>query len=86
LRSKILFERISSEEKRKLKLKEGKLVKQINHINVVIHEIRDYSMRSCRAFFQEGIEQSLRILYLKNDPVMRKKYYFEEALETIVNF
>jgi hypothetical protein len=29
------------------------------------------------------MEGALRILYLKNDPVMRKKYYFEEALEVL---
>jgi hypothetical protein len=34
-------------------------------------------LRSCKAFFQQGnMEEALRILYLKNDPVMRKKYYF----------
>jgi hypothetical protein len=50
---------------------------------VVKFEIGDYSLRSCRAFFQGSMEEALRILYLKNDPVMRKKYYFEEALEMV---
>ena len=44
---------------------------------MVKFEIENYSMRSCRAFFQGEIEESLKILYLKNDPVMRKKYYFD---------
>ena len=56
---------------------------KINHIKVVIHEIEDYSMRSCKAFFEGNTEESLRILYLKDDPVMRKKYYFDSALELV---
>jgi wobble nucleotide-excising tRNase len=56
---------------------------KINHIRVVIHEIEDYSVRSCRAFFSGNTEESLRILYLKDDPVMRKKYYFDSALDLV---
>ena len=68
---------------RSLKAKEGKLLKQIDHIKVVMLEVECYSVRSCKAFFQGEIEESLKILYLKNDPVMRKKYYFEDALGKI---
>ena len=52
---------------------------------MVIFEIEDYSVKSCRAYFNNEIEESLRILYTKNDPVMRKKYYFETGIEIINN-
>lgn len=55
-------------EKKKLWLE-----KQISHIEVVIYEIKEFSMRSCATFFQGDIEESLKILYLKDDPVMRKR-------------
>ena len=42
-------------------------------------------MRSCAAFFQGEIEESLKILYLKNDPVMRKKYYYLDALNKVMS-
>ena len=63
--------------------KKNLLEMKINHIRVVIHEIEDYSVRSCKAFFSGNTEESLRILYLKDDPVMRKKYYFDSALEFV---
>ena len=63
--------------------KRTSLEMKINHIRVVIHEIEDYSVRSCKAFFSGNTEESLRILYLKDDPVMRKKYYFDSALEVV---
>jgi len=47
---------------------------------MVIYEMKEFSMRSCAAFFQGDIEESLKILYLKDDPVMRKRNYFESAL------
>jgi hypothetical protein len=40
-------------------------------------------MRSCAAFFQGDIEESLKILYLKDDPVMRKRNYFKSALKIV---
>lgn len=40
-------------------------------------------MRSCEAFFSGNTDESLRILYMKDDPVMRKKYYFDSALEAV---
>lgn len=61
----------------------AKLEKQIEHIEVIKYEIGNYSVRSCAAFFQGNIEESLRVLYLKDDPVMRKKSYFESALQTV---
>ena len=63
--------------------KKNLLEMKMNHIRVVIHEIEDYSVRSCKAFFSGNTEESLRILYLKDDPVMRKKYYFDSALELV---
>lgn len=66
-------------------LKKQGLEMKMNHIRVVIHEIEDYSVRSCKAFFSGNTEESLRILYLKDDPVMRKKYYFDSALEVVTN-
>ena len=68
---------------RDLANKKHNLEKKISHLHVVIHEIEDYSVRSCRAFFSGNTEESLRILYLKDDPVMRKKYYFESALDSV---
>ncbi len=59
------------------------LEKKISHISVVIHEIEDFSVRSCRAFFSGNTEESLRILYMKDDAVMRKKYYFDSALDFV---
>jgi len=59
-----------------LALKKLKLLKQIDHIQVIKNEIGNYSTQSCAAFFQGNTEESLRILYLKNDLVMKKKYYF----------
>lgn len=67
----------------RLRAREGSLEGQIEHIRVVKFEIGDYSVRSCTAFFAGALEESLRILYLKNDPVMRKKYYFQEALQIV---
>jgi len=69
---------------KELVVKRQALENKINHINVVMHEIEAYSVRSCRAFFSVNTEESLRILYLKDDPVMRKKYYFDSALEAII--
>lgn len=72
-----------SRNKKELLKKKYALEMKINHIKVVIHEIEDYSIRSCRAFFSGNTEESLRILYMKDDPVMRKKYYFDSALELV---
>ena len=66
-------------------MKRNGLEMKMNHIRVVIHEIEDYSVRSCKAFFSGNTEESLRILYLKDDPVMKKKYYFDSALEVVTN-
>lgn len=62
-----------------------RLLKQMEHIKVVKYEIEDYSVRSCAAFFQGELEESLKILYLKNDPVMRKKYYYLDALQRVTD-
>lgn len=56
--------------------KKVKLERQIGHIEVIKHEIDNYSLRACTAFFSNNLEESLRILYLKDDPVMRKRSYF----------
>jgi hypothetical protein len=76
-REKMESHKSKGQEVGNLKLKEASLENQIEHIKVVKFEIENYSIRSCRSFFQGEIEESLKILYLKNDPVMRKKYYFE---------
>lgn len=59
-----------------LVLKMSKLLNQIDHIRVLKHYIGNYSTRSCAAFFQGNTEESLKILYLKDDAEMKKKYYF----------
>lgn len=82
MKEKLGREMTSRNQKDVLK-KKNLLEMKINHIRVVIHEIEDYSVRSCKAFFSGNTEESLRILYLKDDPVMRKKYYFDSALEFV---
>ena len=79
------LERESARSSKELVAKKHGLEMKMNHIRVVIHEIEDYSVRSCKAFFSGNTEESLRILYLKDDPVMRKKYYFDSALEVVTN-
>ena len=74
--------RNEKDEKDVMKKKHALDVK-MSHIRVVIHEIEDFSIRSCKAFFSGETEESLRILYIKDDPVMRKKYYFDSALEVV---
>jgi hypothetical protein len=59
-----------------LSLQRDKLVRQIAHIKVLQHYIADFSTRSCAAYFQGKTEESLRILYLKDDVRIKKNYYF----------
>jgi len=40
-------------------------------------------LRSCAAFFNNNIEEALKILYLKDDPVMRKRSYYENAVSIV---
>lgn len=56
---------------------------QINHIYVVISEIAEFSINSCRAFFEGRLEDSLKILYMKDDKEMKKKYYYANGLRII---
>lgn len=83
IEAQILRTRETANNYRDLILKRNEIEMKISHIKVVIHEIEDFSVRSCRAFFSGNTEESLRILYLKDDPVMRKKYYFDSALELV---
>jgi len=73
----------SEKDERDVMKKKQALDVKMSHIRVVIHEIEDFSIRSCKAFFSGNTEESLRILYMKDDPVMRKKYYFDSALEVV---
>jgi hypothetical protein len=73
----------NEKDERDVMKKKHALDVKMSHIRVVIHEIEDFSIRSCRAFFSVNTEESLRVLYMKDDPVMRKKYYFDQALEVV---
>lgn len=50
-----------------------------------MYEIEKFSIGSCRAFFSGNTRESLRILFQKDETVMRKKYYFDPALEIVLN-